>query len=141
MRASRSSTSLSARLGSRRSSTHLYKGLSSLVKGRKIITFAGTGALGAGHLVRVTGNDGTATELHGRHVVLASGSVPRTIPGFDIDGQVVLTSDEVLDARQAAVVRSRDRRGSDRVRVRVDDGGPWRAGDDPRGPAEDPSGM
>ena len=75
---------------------NLYKGLSSLVKSRKIVTFAGAGALGAGHLVRVTGNDGIASELHGRHVVLASGSVPRTIPGFDIDGQIVLTSDEVL---------------------------------------------
>ena len=29
-------------------------------------------------------------------MVLAAGSVPRTIPGFDIDGTVVLTSDEVL---------------------------------------------
>jgi dihydrolipoamide dehydrogenase len=29
-------------------------------------------------------------------VILATGSVPRTIPGFDIDGRVVMTSDEVL---------------------------------------------
>jgi dihydrolipoamide dehydrogenase len=36
------------------------------------------------------------TELHGRHVILASGSVPRTIPGFDVDGVYVMTSDEVL---------------------------------------------
>jgi dihydrolipoamide dehydrogenase len=43
----------------------------------------------------VTVDDGT--ELVGTHVILASGSVPRTIPGFDIDGRLVLTSDEVLD--------------------------------------------
>ncbi len=29
-------------------------------------------------------------------MVLASGSVPRTIPGFEIDGELVSTSDEVL---------------------------------------------
>ena len=29
-------------------------------------------------------------------MVLAAGSVPRSIPGFDVDGRVVLTSDEVL---------------------------------------------
>ena len=28
--------------------------------------------------------------------MLAAGSVPRTIPGFDVDGRIVLTSDEVL---------------------------------------------
>ncbi len=74
----------------------LYKGLTGLVKGRKIVTYSGTGSLGAGHLVTVKGDDGSTIELHGEHVVLASGSVPRTIPGFDVDGRIVLTSDEVL---------------------------------------------
>jgi dihydrolipoamide dehydrogenase len=70
----------------------LWKGLQGLMKKRKVTTFAGTGTLGAGHVVRV--DDGT--ELVGTHVILASGSVPRTIPGFDVDGKLVLTSDEVL---------------------------------------------
>ena len=71
----------------------LWKGLQGLMKKRKIKTFAGTGSLGAGHLVTV--DDGT--ELHGTHVVLATGSVPRTIPGFDPDGETILTSDHVLE--------------------------------------------
>jgi dihydrolipoamide dehydrogenase len=70
----------------------LWKGLQGLLKKRKVVTFEGTGTLGADHVVRV--DDGT--ELVGRHVILASGSVPRTIPGFDVDGRFVLTSDEVL---------------------------------------------
>ncbi len=74
----------------------LYKGLTGLVKGRKIVTYNGTGALGPGHVVTVKGDDGATVELQGTHVVLASGSVPRTIPGFDVDGRIVLTSDEVL---------------------------------------------
>jgi dihydrolipoamide dehydrogenase len=73
----------------------LFKGLAGLMKGRGITTFAGTGTLGAGHIVRVSGERETA-EIHGEHVVLASGSVPRTIPGFEVDGRLVLTSDEVL---------------------------------------------
>jgi dihydrolipoamide dehydrogenase len=32
-------------------------------------------------------------------VILASGSVPRTIPGFDIDGELVVTSDEMTKDR------------------------------------------
>ena len=35
------------------------------------------------------GNDGSTTEITGTDVVLAAGSVPRTIPGFDIDGTLV----------------------------------------------------
>ncbi|MEA2973802.1 MAG: dihydrolipoamide dehydrogenase [Actinomycetota bacterium] len=77
--------------------TQLWKGLQTLMKSRKITTVTGTGALGPGRTVRVTAADGSAdTELVGRHVILASGSVPRTLPGFDVDGQFVLTSDEVL---------------------------------------------
>ena len=74
----------------------LYKGLTGLVKGRKIVTFAGVGSLGAGHAVTVTAEDGSTAELQGTHVVLAAGSAPRTIPGFEVDGRIVLTSDEVL---------------------------------------------
>ena len=33
----------------------------------------------------------------GTNVILAAGSVPRTIPGFEIDGKIVVTSDEFLD--------------------------------------------
>ncbi len=71
----------------------LWKGLQGLMKKRKIKSFAGAGSLGAGHLVTV--DDGT--ELHGTYVVLATGSVPRTIPGFDPDGDTILTSDHVLE--------------------------------------------
>jgi dihydrolipoamide dehydrogenase len=71
----------------------LWRGLQGLMKKRKITTFIGTGTLGPDRVVRV--DDGT--ELVGTHVILASGSVPRSIPGFEVDGDLVLTSDEVLD--------------------------------------------
>jgi dihydrolipoamide dehydrogenase len=70
----------------------LFKGLQGLMKARKITTVKGTGQLTRGNVVKV--DDGT--ELKAKHVILASGSVPRTIPGFDADGEYVMTSDEVL---------------------------------------------
>ena len=70
----------------------LWKGLQGLMKRRRITTVAGTGQLGPDRTVKVS--DGT--ELQGSHVVLATGSVPRTIPGFEPDGRYVMTSDEVL---------------------------------------------
>ena len=75
----------------------LFKGLSGLLKGRGVTVFTGTGTLLPGRRVRVVGDDGSEVELGGTHVVLAAGSLPRTIPGFDVDGRLVLTSDEVLD--------------------------------------------
>ncbi|MGH9095755.1 MAG: dihydrolipoyl dehydrogenase, partial [Acidimicrobiales bacterium] len=74
----------------------LWKGLQGLLKKRKVTTFAGVGSLGADHAVTVD-HDGEITQLKGEHVILASGSVPRTIPGFEVDGKLVLTSDEILD--------------------------------------------
>ncbi|HVB94543.1 MAG TPA: dihydrolipoyl dehydrogenase [Acidimicrobiales bacterium] len=75
----------------------LFKGLSGLMKGRGIDIFSGTGTLLPDHKVRIAGNDGSTTEITGTDIVLASGSLPRTIPGFDVDGTVVMDSDDVLD--------------------------------------------
>jgi dihydrolipoamide dehydrogenase len=85
-----------------------HKGLQGLLKKCKVTTFIGTGSLQPGRVVRVEGADGTVTELQAPAVLLAAGSVPRTIPGFEVDGQFVMTSDEVLELEQlpssAAVV-------------------------------------
>ena len=75
----------------------LFKGLAGLMKGRGITILDGVGTLLPGRRVAVRGGDGQQTEITGANVILASGSVPRTIPGFDVDGRVVMTSDEVLD--------------------------------------------
>lgn len=74
----------------------LHKGLTGLLKGRKIEVFDGTGQLGADNTVTISDGDNHGTRLVGRSVILASGSVPRTLPGFDVDGSLVLTSDEFL---------------------------------------------
>ncbi|MGH9092288.1 MAG: dihydrolipoyl dehydrogenase [Acidimicrobiales bacterium] len=75
----------------------LYRGLSGLLKHRKVTVLSGTGTLLPGRRVRVVDGPDAGTEVVGRHVVLAAGSEPRTLPGLDVDGRVVVTSDEFLD--------------------------------------------
>jgi dihydrolipoamide dehydrogenase len=80
----------------------LFRGLAGLMKGRGITVFPGVGTLLPGRKVRVESLDGSEgpLELTGQHVVLAAGSVPRTIPGFEVEGRLVMTSDEVLDLNE-----------------------------------------
>jgi dihydrolipoamide dehydrogenase len=78
----------------------LFKGLSGLLKGRKVTTLSGTGRLAEGHRVEVLDGADAGRVVVGRNVVLAAGSVPRTLPGFEVDGRWVLTSDEFLDLKK-----------------------------------------
>ncbi|MEY4130222.1 MAG: dihydrolipoyl dehydrogenase, partial [Actinomycetota bacterium] len=78
----------------------LTKGLEGLLKRRKVTVYDGIGSLSAGHKVRVTGGSSGDVELTGTNVILASGSVPRTIPGFEVDGKLVVTSDELLSLQE-----------------------------------------
>ncbi len=82
----------------------LHKGLSGLLKRRGINVVSGRGQLGANKTVHVEGGGSLTAD----HVILATGSVPRTIPGFEIDGERIVTSDDVLSwetlPRRVAVV-------------------------------------
>ena len=69
----------------------LFKGLTGLVASRKIEVVQGTGKLVSPTAVEV---DGRLIEAN--HVLLATGSVPRSLPGLDIDHVRVVTSDDAL---------------------------------------------
>ena len=74
----------------------LVLGLGSLLKSRKVTLLDGHGRLHADKKVTVSGGASGDVEVIGDAVVLAPGSVPRTLPGFDVDGRIVMTSDELL---------------------------------------------
>jgi dihydrolipoamide dehydrogenase len=78
----------------------LFKGLSGLLKGRKVTVLSGTGTLEADHHVRVVDGDDAGRVVTGTNIVLAAGSVPRSLPGLEIDGRWVVTSDEFLDLKE-----------------------------------------
>jgi dihydrolipoamide dehydrogenase len=73
----------------------LTKGLESLLSGRKVTVVPGRGELVDVTSKRVRVADGT--EVTGRNLVLATGSIPRSLPGLEFDGTRVLSSDHVLE--------------------------------------------
>jgi dihydrolipoamide dehydrogenase len=71
--------------------SRLFKGLTGLIKGRGITVIEGEGRLVGPNAVEVSGQRYT-----GSTVVLASGSYSKTLPGIEVDGQRVLTSEHAL---------------------------------------------
>ncbi len=61
-----------------------FKGLQSLLKARGVTTIDGAGRLTSGTTVQV--GDSTIT---GKHVVLATGSYSRSLPGLELGGRVI----------------------------------------------------
>ena len=74
----------------------LTKGVEGLLERRKVTVFNGIGNLLPNREVSIQGIDGSGITISADHVILASGSKPRTIPGFQIDGHRIITSDELL---------------------------------------------
>ncbi len=68
----------------------LYKGLQGLVGSHDITWVAGTGTLTGPNTVEVAG-----TTYTGRHIVLATGSYSRTLPGLDLGGRII-TSEQAV---------------------------------------------
>jgi dihydrolipoamide dehydrogenase len=69
----------------------LYKGLAGLVKSRNIEVVQGHG-----RLVSPTAVDVDGRRIEAKHVLLATGSVPKSLPGLEINGTSIITSDEAL---------------------------------------------
>jgi dihydrolipoamide dehydrogenase len=69
----------------------LYKGLQGLIKSRKITYVEGEGRLASPTSVEVNGQT-----YEGRHILLATGSYARSLPGLELDGTRVITSDHAL---------------------------------------------
>jgi dihydrolipoamide dehydrogenase len=77
----------------------IVKSLTGFMSSKKITILNGVGSLGPGRTVTAVHPDGSTSTITGDNVLLASGSVPRTIPGFEVpEGSrgPVMTSDEVL---------------------------------------------
>jgi dihydrolipoamide dehydrogenase len=79
----------------------LHAGLQGLIKSKGIAYITGQGVLASPTSVRVGDQ-----LLTGRHILLATGSVPKSLPGLTIDGDRVISSDHalVLDRVPSSVV-------------------------------------
>ena len=69
----------------------LHKGLQGLVKSRNVTYIEGHGRLVSKNEVEVNG-----VKYTGKNIVLATGSYPKTLPGLDIDGTQIITSEQAI---------------------------------------------
>lgn len=70
----------------------LHKGLQGLVKSRNVTYIEGHGRLVGLNEIEVNG------ERHqGKNIILATGSYPKTLPGLEIDGHQIITSEQALN--------------------------------------------
>ncbi|MEN8112902.1 MAG: dihydrolipoyl dehydrogenase [Actinomycetota bacterium] len=85
----------------------LVKGLSGLLRKRGVEVHDGFGRLVEGG-IEVTSPDGSTTVLQAAKTIVATGSVSRSIPGYEIDGERIVTSRHALDwstqPRRVAVI-------------------------------------
>lgn len=70
----------------------LYKGLQGLVKSRSVTFIEGAGRLISKDTIEVNGE-----KITGKNIVLATGSYAKSLPGLEIDGTKVITSEQATN--------------------------------------------
>lgn len=75
-------------------------GVDYLMKTNKVDVHKGFGSLKDKNTVVVEDASGKKTELTAKNIVLATGSIPKVIPPFPIDGKFIVSSDEILELKQ-----------------------------------------
>ncbi|MGH9868269.1 MAG: dihydrolipoyl dehydrogenase [Candidatus Polarisedimenticolia bacterium] len=78
----------------------LGKGVEGLITRNSITPYQGHGRIAGSGRVTVTGKDGKSTTMQTKNVLLATGSVPRMLPGLTEDGRRVVSSDGVLELQE-----------------------------------------
>jgi len=81
---------------SRQVSDRLTRGVGFLMKKNNIDVHMGTAKLSAKDTVSVTDAEGSATELKGKNIIIATGASPFVLPGVEVDGEKVLTYREAI---------------------------------------------
>jgi dihydrolipoamide dehydrogenase len=76
-------------------------GVEFLMKKNKVTVLRGNGTLTGPTSVRVSGGESGDVEASSTNLMLATGSAPRSLPGLDPDGQLIITSDEALRRNDA----------------------------------------
>ncbi len=76
----------------------LTKGIEGLFKKHGIAWIKGTARLSGNGTVVVGGGDDQ--ELTGRHIIVATGSTPRSVPGITVDHTRIITSDEAIHLKE-----------------------------------------
>lgn len=80
-------------------SEKLTGGVQYLLKKNNVAQVEGRGRIAGPGKVEVTGENGDSTTLETKNIVIATGAVMKSFPGFEIDGSKVIGSREALGLR------------------------------------------
>lgn len=72
-------------------------GVTYLMKKNKVTVFNGHGKIVGKGKIEVTGEGGKKETVEAKNIIIATGSVVRPIPGFEVDGKSVVNSDQILE--------------------------------------------
>jgi dihydrolipoamide dehydrogenase len=71
-------------------------GVEFLMKKNKVTVLRGNGVLTGPTSLRISGGESGDVEASADNLILATGSAPRSLPGLEPDGSLIITSDEAL---------------------------------------------
>ncbi|MDQ3690089.1 MAG: dihydrolipoyl dehydrogenase [Chloroflexota bacterium] len=71
-------------------------GVEFLMKKNRVTVLHGNGVLSGPTSISVSGGESGDVEATADNLILATGSAPRSLPGLDPDGRLIITSDEAL---------------------------------------------
>ena len=80
--------------------TQNVDGIQFLMKKNKVDVHHGLGSFVDSHTVKVTKADGSATDIQGKNITIATGSKPASLPFISIDKKRIITSTEALKMKE-----------------------------------------
>src|SRR5215471_3754184 len=78
----------------------LSKGVEFLMRKNKVQVFNGSAHIDGPGKISITGADGASQSIQSKNTIIATGSVPRSFPTLPIDGEQIITSDEILELKE-----------------------------------------
>ncbi len=81
--------------------TGLVKGIADLFQQHGVEYYQGFGRLGGKNEVLVEGADNSAQSLKAKNIIIATGSEPANIPAFPLDGEYIISSNDMVQLKKA----------------------------------------
>jgi dihydrolipoamide dehydrogenase len=78
----------------------LSKGVEFLMRKNKVQVFKGSAHIEGPGRISVTAADGSTQVVQTKNIIIATGSVPRSFATLPIDGEQIITSDEILELKE-----------------------------------------
>jgi dihydrolipoamide dehydrogenase len=76
------------------------KGVEYLMKKNKIDVIKGTGQFKDNHTIEITADNEKKRAIHAKHILIATGGRPRSLPGADFDGKQIISSKEAMSLKK-----------------------------------------